>query len=268
MDWAGVTPGGTAMGGGGTYKKPPGEFLGDYKALIDYMHEHTSFNAIIIWGFLRDSHGGVEAARELSDYANARDIRIIPGVGTSGYQGYYFEGEHKYNVTTWREQHPDDTQHFSFGGEGGGGIIDPRNQYCRDSLNSMALVLQGLAQWKLRRVLPDAPRPDDERLLLDAWRKAALEPCAIVKDKLQFDDIEKQNQALEAAFAHYAAAAVDPQHSSTEDGIRVRYPDRSWVHVRPSNTEPIVRFIAEHDTHEQTRAMVDEAMRIAREALW
>ena len=106
MDWSGVTPGGTKMGGG-TYRKPPDEFLDDYKKLVDFMAGHTSFNAIIIWGFLRDRHGGEQAARELCEYAAARGIRIVPGVGTSGYEGYYFEGNHRYNVTTWLRQHPE-----------------------------------------------------------------------------------------------------------------------------------------------------------------
>lgn len=106
MDWAGTGRGGTVMGGG-TYAKPAEEFLQDYKTLLDYMHDHTSFNALIIWGFLRDSHGGVKAAQELCEYANARGIRIIPGVGTSGYEGYYFQGNHQYNVTTWLKQHPE-----------------------------------------------------------------------------------------------------------------------------------------------------------------
>jgi hypothetical protein len=107
MDWAGETPGGIVMGGGGSYRKPAGEYLEDYKALIDYVSSHTSFNAIIIWGLLRDTHGGIEAAQELCEYANEHGIRIVPGVGTSGYEGYYFEGDHRYNISTWLKDHPE-----------------------------------------------------------------------------------------------------------------------------------------------------------------
>ncbi|MGD9495201.1 MAG: hypothetical protein AB7Y46_02705 [Armatimonadota bacterium] len=121
MDWSGRTPGGVVMGGG-SYTKSADEFLDDYRRLIDYVHEHTSFNAIIIWGFLRDAHGGVEAARQLCDYANARGVRIIPGVGTSGYEGYYFQGKHQYNVTTWLRQHP---ELRATGADG-----NPRNALC------------------------------------------------------------------------------------------------------------------------------------------
>jgi len=167
----------------------------------------------------------------------------------------------------WDAKHPGDAAHFAFGGEGGGGIIDPRNQYCRDSLNSVALILQGLAQWKLGRALPDAPRPDDGRLLCDSWRKVALMPCAIVKDKMTFDDIDRQDGVMEAAMKRYGKADVPPEDIATNDGVRVRYPDRSWLHIRPSNTEPIVRFIAEHDSEPQARRLVDEAMEVAKAAL-
>lgn len=106
MDW--VNPGkAVSVMGGGRYTKAPEDFLADYKALVDFLRGQTSFNAIIIWGFLRDAHGGVQASQELCEYARARGIRIIPGVGTSGYEGYYYEGNHRYNITTWLKEHPE-----------------------------------------------------------------------------------------------------------------------------------------------------------------
>lgn len=106
MDWGGEGQAVSVMGGG-RYTKTPGAFLTDYKALVDYAHDHTSFNAVIIWGFLRDEHGGVAASQNLCEYASARGIRIIPGVGTSGYEGYYYSGNHPYNITTWLRRHPE-----------------------------------------------------------------------------------------------------------------------------------------------------------------
>ncbi|NSW55067.1 MAG: hypothetical protein HPY44_03560 [Armatimonadetes bacterium] len=156
---------------------------------------------------------------------------------------------------------------FAFGGEGGGGIIDGRNQYCRDSLNSIALILQGLARWKLSRDRGDLQRPGDERLLLDHWRRSVLPPCVIVKDSMRFGSLRQQNKVLKAVFRHLLAADVPQRDKRDDDGVRVRYPDGSWVHVRPSNTEPIVRFIAEHDTTRKARALVDEAMQVARDVL-
>jgi hypothetical protein len=94
------------MGGGGTFSKQPEAFLIDFKNCIDYMADHK-FNGLIIWGFLRDTHGGVEASQELCRYAAHRGVRILPGVGTSGYAGYYFEGAHPYNADAWIAAHPE-----------------------------------------------------------------------------------------------------------------------------------------------------------------
>ena len=106
MDWGGSGRVGTLMGGGGTFSKKPEAFLTDFKRCVDYMADHK-FNGLIIWGFLRDTHGGVQASQELCKYASRRGVRILPGVGTSGYAGYYFEGRHPYNAGAWLAEHPE-----------------------------------------------------------------------------------------------------------------------------------------------------------------
>ena len=106
MDWGGPGRVGTKMGGGGTFSKAPEAFLVDFKRCVDYAADHK-FNGIIIWGFPRDTHGGVEATQELCRYARRRSVRILPGVGTSGYAGYYFEGDHPYNAHRWLAEHPE-----------------------------------------------------------------------------------------------------------------------------------------------------------------
>ena len=106
MDWGGPGKPGSVMGGGGTFVKKPEAFLIDYKRCVDYMADHK-FNGLIIWGFLRDTHGGIAATQELCRYAARRGVRILPGVGTSGYAGYYFEGKHRFNAGTWLKEHPE-----------------------------------------------------------------------------------------------------------------------------------------------------------------
>jgi hypothetical protein len=106
MDWGGPGRVGNVMGGGGTFSKRPEAFLIDCKNCVDYMADHK-FNGLILWGFLRDTHGGVEATRELCRYAAERGVRILPGVGTSGYAGYYFEGDHPMNADAWLAKHPE-----------------------------------------------------------------------------------------------------------------------------------------------------------------
>jgi phosphomannomutase len=125
------------------------------------------------------------------------------------------------------------------GGEGNGGVIDPRVGWVRDPFIGMALVLNLLAA---------AKRPLGELV-------AELPAYHIVKDKYPIDPA-----GLPAALArlegHWPDAAADRQ-----DGLRLDWPDR-WVQVRASNTEPIVRVIAEAPTAADARALCDEAGRL------
>jgi hypothetical protein len=88
------------------YAKPEEGFLADYCRLVDFMSLHR-IGGVTIYGFLRDNHGGVEAAQALCRYANERGVRILPGVGINAYGGIYWEGSHRYNLTTWLRQHPE-----------------------------------------------------------------------------------------------------------------------------------------------------------------
>lgn len=88
-----------------SYGKPPRGFLDDYKRMVDFC-SMNQIAAVVIYGFFRDSHGGVEAAQELCRYANERGVRILPGVAIGAYGGVYWEGKHQYNLATWLDRHP------------------------------------------------------------------------------------------------------------------------------------------------------------------
>ncbi len=88
------------------YSKPGGSFLEDYRRLIDFMVQ-VRLNGVVIYGFLRDRHGGVEAAREIARYGRERGVRVIPGVGINSYGGIYWEGNHRYNLGRWLTEHPE-----------------------------------------------------------------------------------------------------------------------------------------------------------------
>lgn len=118
------------------------------------------------------------------------------------------------------------------GGEGNGGVIDPRVGWVRDPFIGMALVLQLLA---------DTGKKLSELV-------ASLPAYAIVKDKYTIarDHLPKLNATLEASWPDAKVNRID--------GLRLDWPDR-WVHVRPSNTEPIVRVIAEAPRKEDAEAL-------------
>lgn len=88
------------------YGKPPSGFLRDYKRVVDFCSSHR-IAAVVIYGFLRDSHGGIAAAQELCRYATERGVRILPGVAIGAYGGVYWEGDHKYNLSHWLDLNPE-----------------------------------------------------------------------------------------------------------------------------------------------------------------
>jgi hypothetical protein len=74
--------------------------------MVDFMSQH-GIGGVVIYGLLRDSHGGVEAANEVCRYARERGVRILAGFAVNSYGGIYYEGEHQYNLATWLRQHPE-----------------------------------------------------------------------------------------------------------------------------------------------------------------
>jgi phosphomannomutase len=131
-----------------------------------------------------------------------------------------------------------------FGGEGNGGVIEPKVGYVRDSFVGMAYILAGLAT-----------RTDT----VADW--ADTMPCyVIVKDKLTCprDRAEAACRALEARYTDAAA--------SRGDGLRLDWTDR-WVQVRASNTEPILRVIAEAPSQEVAAALCADAVVAVRKAV-
>lgn len=127
------------------------------------------------------------------------------------------------------------------GGEGNGGVIEPKVGYVRDSLVSMAYVLDGLA---------------DRSGTLEAWADE-LPFYTIVKDKLTCprEAVGAACDALRDAFAD--ARPIEG------DGLRLDWNDR-WVQVRASNTEPILRVIAEAPDTDDAKALCRSAMDIVR----
>lgn len=88
------------------YPYPSDVFTRGFRLLIDYC-ESIGIDGIILWGFLRDAHGGVRAAQDLCLYAKDHGVAILPGVGLCSYGGFYFEGDHRFNLSTYFAKHPE-----------------------------------------------------------------------------------------------------------------------------------------------------------------
>jgi phosphomannomutase len=123
------------------------------------------------------------------------------------------------------------------GGEGNGGVIDPRVVLVRDSVVGMALVLDAMAAHDLAigHLADDLPRYE------------------IVKTKVTLP-AERIADALASLEKHFADAACNRL-----DGVRFDWPGK-WLLVRASNTEPIIRAVAEAPTAAEAQALCNRAV--------
>jgi phosphomannomutase len=119
------------------------------------------------------------------------------------------------------------------GGEGNGGVIYPTIHAGRDALVGIAMILQSLAE-------------KGESL---SEQVAQLPPVVMVKTKVASDDLPSGNALAEVL------ASLGPGEVDKRDGMKWIGAD-SWVHVRPSNTEPVVRIIAEAQDHAKAADLI------------
>ncbi|MBC8437393.1 MAG: phosphoglucosamine mutase, partial [Planctomycetes bacterium] len=124
-----------------------------------------------------------------------------------------------------------------FGGEGNGGPIDPQLGFIRDSFVGMVRVLDLLAsrQQTLSAVTASLPK------------------CHIHKTSIHMG-----NQPLNAILIAISTSfpTADPDFA---DGLKLRWPEGKWLLIRPSNTEPIIRVIAEASTLAAAKEMCQQA---------
>lgn len=123
-----------------------------------------------------------------------------------------------------------------FGGEGNGGPIDPRVGFVRDSFVGIATILAAMA--------------DRQRSVAEL--AADIPGYAIHKAKVELPR-EQIPAALDALEKHFHTAKSDRL-----DGLRLGWSDR-WLLIRASNTEPIVRIIAETAVPADTKGLCEEA---------
>ncbi len=131
------------------------------------------------------------------------------------------------------------------GGEGNGGVIYPESHYGRDALVGIALFLTHLAK---------------SRLKVSELRKTYPE-YYISKNKIQLTpeiDVDKILATIKKSYQQYDVNDID--------GVKIDFPT-GWVHLRKSNTEPIIRIYSESGTPEQAdafaKAIMEEIKRIA-----
>ncbi|MDR3140508.1 MAG: phosphoglucosamine mutase [Tannerellaceae bacterium] len=126
------------------------------------------------------------------------------------------------------------------GGEGNGGIIYPASHYGRDALVGIALFLTHLAKKKMKV----------------SELRATYPPYFISKQKIELTPGIHVDAILEKVKETFASSDI-----TDIDGVKIDFPDK-WVHLRKSNTEPIIRIYSEAHTMQEAENLGGQLIRI------
>jgi phosphomannomutase len=153
-----------------------------------------------------------------SSVSNLSSTRALRDVTEARGQTYHASAVGEVNVVTKMK-----AENAVIGGEGNGGIIYPELHYGRDSLVGIALFLSLLAEKKMKA----------------SELRDSYPAYTISKNKIQLTPEINVDQILLEMAKKYANHEVD-----TTDGVKI-YIEKEWVHLRKSNTEPIIRIYSE-----------------------
>lgn len=133
------------------------------------------------------------------------------------------------------------------GGEGNGGVIYPALHYGRDAMVGIALFLSNMAHRELPATMLKNTYPE----------------YFIAKNKIQLSDSELIDKILDGLKQSFASEDIN-----TIDGVKITFEkDRKWVHLRRSNTEPIIRIYAEAPTEAEAEALAQRVVSLANEII-
>lgn len=151
---------------------------------------------------------------------------------------YYASAVGEVNVTTKMKE-----VGAVIGGEGNGGVIYPKSHYGRDALVGIALFLSSMAQKHLKA----------------SQLRATFPNYYIAKNRIDLTPSTDVDAILVKVKEMYGQQA-DVQVTDI-DGVKLDFPDR-WVHLRKSNTEPIIRVYSEASTMEQADELGKKLMQV------
>ncbi len=198
----------------------------DRLAIVDENGEMfgEEYTLVAVADYLLKHKNGVA----ISNLSSSRALRDIANRHNSFYQA---SAVGEVNVVTLMKE-----KNAVIGGEGNGGIIYPELHYGRDSLVGTALFLTHLV----------------ETGMSVSELRASYPAYFMGKKKMQLTpeiDVDAVLSKVEQAF--------QGEEISTVDGVKIDFAD-SWVHLRKSNTEPIIRIYTEAFSQDQADALADE----------
>ena len=178
---------------------------------------------------------GVKPLNTVSNLSSSRALRDV----TEAHGGtYYAAAVGEVNVTTKMHE-----VGALIGGEGNGGVIYPASHCGRDAMVGVALFLSKMAH---------------NGLSVSAY-KATLPQYFIAKNRIELSDKALIDRILDAMKEHFKDEKVN-----TIDGVKIDFEaTRRWVHLRRSNTEPIIRIYSEAPTEAEAEALAREVIALA-----
>ncbi|AXG74301.1 phosphoglucosamine mutase [Flavobacterium arcticum] len=172
----------------------------------------------------------------VSNMSSSRALRDITEKHNGSYEA---SAVGEVNVVTLMKQN-----NAIIGGEGNGGIIYPELHYGRDSLVGVALFLTYLAENNIKSV---------------AALRASYPQYYMSKNKIELTpqiDVDAILKGMEAKYAN--------EEVSTVDGVKIDFAEE-WVHLRKSNTEPIIRIYTEAQTQQKADALAERIIKEIKE---
>ena len=182
---------------------------------------------------------GVKNPKTVSNLSSSRALRDV----TERHGGTYCASAvGEVNVTTKMHEIG-----ALIGGEGNGGVIYPESHCGRDAMVGVALFLSNLAHLGIK---------------VSEYKKT-LPQYAIAKNRIDLSDSALIDKILDAMKERFASEKV-----TTIDGVKVDFEEaREWVHLRRSNTEPIIRVYSEAATMERAEALGNEVVALAKKII-
>ncbi len=179
---------------------------------------------------------GVENLVTVSNLSSSRALRDV----TESYGGTYFASAvGEVNVTTLMRE-----KGALIGGEGNGGVIYPAIHYGRDAMVGVALFLSNLAHKKIK---------------VSELKKTYPE-YHIAKNKIELSDKSLIDKILSELKNIYRNENVNDI-----DGVKISFESKKqWVHLRRSNTEPIIRIYSEAPTEAEAEKLGNEVISVAK----
>jgi len=183
-----------------------------------------------------------EEVKNICTVSNLSSSRALRDVTEKHGGKYYASAVGEVNVTTKMHE-----KGALIGGEGNGGVIYPAIHYGRDAMVGVALFLSNLAHKKMKV----------------SALKATYPQYFIAKNRIELSDSSLIDRILAEMKSIFANEDINDI-----DGVKISFEaQRQWVHLRRSNTEPIIRIYSEAPTQEAAQALAERVVGIARKII-